>query len=60
MSAREKFLLIWILGVVVVTFAVNHVWDCTVFVLDNVLASGIVVLPALVKWIAVISCSLHS
>ena len=60
MSIREKFLLFWVVGVVVVTFAVNQVWGCIVFALKNALASGIVILPVLLKWIAAISCSCHS
>ena len=49
MSAKEKFLLIWVLVVVVVAFAMHHAWSCTVMVLDHVLASGLLTVPAISK-----------
>ena len=54
MDTKERFLLIWILLVVIFTFISHHFWDCMLCALEKVITISILSLPGLAKFAAVI------
>jgi hypothetical protein len=58
MDMKEKFLLVWILLVVIFTFISHHFWDCMLCALEKALAFSILSLPGLAKF-AVVICGVN-
>jgi hypothetical protein len=54
MDAKEKFLFVWILLVVIFTFISHRFWDCMLGALEKAMAFGILSMPGLAKLAAVI------
>jgi hypothetical protein len=56
MDAKEKFLFVWILLVMIFTFISHRFWDCMLCALEKGLAFSILSMPGIAKVAAVI-CS---
>jgi hypothetical protein len=56
MDAKEKFLFVWILLVVMFTFVSHRFWDCMLCALEKGLAFSILSMPGIAKFAALI-CS---
>ena len=56
MDAKEKFLFVWILLVVIFTFISHRFWDCMLCALEKGLAFSILSMPGFAKLAAAI-CS---
>jgi hypothetical protein len=54
MDVKEKFLFVWMLGAVIVTFVLRHFWDCLAYALEKCVASGLLSLPGIAKFAALI------
>jgi hypothetical protein len=54
MDAKEKFLLVWILLVVIFAFISHRFWDCMLCALEEGLAFSILSMPGIAKMAAVI------
>ena len=57
MDAKEKFLFVWILLVVIFAFISHRFWDCMLCALEKGLAFSILSMPGLAK-IAAVVCSM--
>jgi len=56
MDAKEKFLFVWILLVLIFTFISHRFWDCMLCALEKGLAFSIPSMPGIAKFAAVV-CS---
>jgi hypothetical protein len=55
MDAKEKFLFVWILLVVIFTFISHRFWDCMLCAIEKIVAFSILAMPGLAKVAAVIT-----
>jgi hypothetical protein len=54
MDAKEKFLFVWMLMAVIVTFVLRHFWDCLAYAFEKCVAVGLLSLPAVAKFAALV------
>jgi hypothetical protein len=52
MSMNEKFLFLWILVVVVISFVFHHFWASALYALSKAIAMNLVSLPGFAKFTA--------
>jgi hypothetical protein len=54
MAMKEQLPVVWILALVALSFLFRHFWSCALYVMEKIVALGLVSIPCVAKFVVAV------